>query len=174
MAIVWAAVEDHMGFIDIDSQVGLGTTVRLYFPATLEKQTFPRPSGSNGLASGKGEKILIVDDNLEHRDIASRMLTRLGYEVAGVENGEAAIAKFKEKYRPALVLLDMQLGQGIDGYETYRQILSIYPEQKAIFVSGYSESDRVKQARRLGGGGFLKKPFSLKDLGAAILHEIDS
>lgn len=172
MAIVWAAVEDHNGFVDIDSQVGVGTTVRLYFPATLEKQTFPRPSGSDGIATGKGEKILIVDDNLEHREIASRMLTRLGYEVAGVENGEAAIAKLKEKYRPTVVLLDMQLGHGIDGYETYRQILSIHPEQKAIFVSGYSDSNRVKEARRLGGG-YLKKPFSLKDIGAAVRYEID-
>ena len=173
MAIVWAAVEDHKGFIDIDSQIGLGTTVRLYFPATLEKRTFPRPVGDIAYSTGKGEKILIVDDNLEHREIASRMLTRLGYEVVGVESGEAAIAKFEVNYRPAVVLLDMQLGQGVDGYETYRRILSIDSEQKAIIVSGYSESIRVKKARRLGVGGYLKKPYSLKDIGAAVRYEID-
>ena len=119
------------------------------------------------------KKILVVDDSLEHREIASRMLARLGYEVVGVESGETAIAKFKENYRPAVVLLDMQLGQGIDGYETYRQILSIHPVQKAIIVSGYSESIRVKKARRLGVGGYLKKPYSLKDIGAAVRYEID-
>ncbi len=173
MAIVWAAVEDHKGFIDIDSQVGIGTTVRLYFPTTMEKQTIPRLSGNLEFATGKGEEVLIVDDNLEHREIASRMLTRLGYEVTGVENGEAAIAKFKENYRPALVLLDMQLGSGIDGYETYRKILSLHSEQKTIIVSGYSESLRVKKARRLGAGGVLKKPYSLKDIGAAVRYEID-
>ncbi len=173
MAIVWAAVEDHSGFIDIDSQIGVGTTVRLYFPATMEKQTFPRLAGDIEHASGKGEEILVVDDNLEHREIASRMLVRLGYEVAGAESGEAAVAKFEDGYRPAVVLLDMQMGPGIDGYETYRRILSIHPRQKGIIVSGYSESIRVKKARRLGVGGYLKKPYSMKDIGTVVRYEID-
>jgi len=173
MAIVWAAVEDHKGFIEIDSQVDVGTTVCLSFPATMEKQTFPRPVADIAYATGKGEKILIVDDNLEHREIASRMLTRLGYEVVGVESGETAIAQFEKAYRPDVILLDMQMGKGLDGYETYRSILSIAPEQRAIIVSGYSESIRVKKARRLGVGGYLKKPYSLKDIGAAVRYEID-
>jgi len=173
MAIVWAAVEDHKGFIDIESRVGHGTTVRLFFPATSEKRTFPRPAMEPIQYSGKGEKVLIVDDDLEHREIATRMLARLGYNTTAVESGEAAIVKIEEDYNPDIVILDMELGPGLDGLETYRRILNFHKDQKAIIASGYSESLRVKKARRLGVGAFIKKPYSLKDIGAAVRYEID-
>lgn len=173
MAIVWAAVEDHKGFIDIDSRVGLGTTVRLNFPATLEKRQFPLPVDDPMEYSGHGNTVLIIDDDLEHREIANRMLTRLGYDVVAVACGEAAVAKFESDYRPDIVMLDMMLGTGLDGLETYQRILKIHPVQRAIIASGYSESSRVKKARMLGVGAYVKKPYSLKEIGAAVRHEID-
>lgn len=173
MAIVWAAVEDHKGFIDIDSRIGHGTTVCLNFPATFEKRQFPLPVDDPMEYSGHGNTVLIIDDDLEHREIANRMLTRLGYDVVAVESGEAALTKFEDDYRPDIVILDMMLGQGLDGLETYRRILKIHPDQKAIIASGYSESSRVKKARMLGVGAYVKKPYSLKDIGAAVRHEID-
>ena len=173
MAIVWAAVEDHKGFIEIDSRVGQGTVVRLYFPTTLEERKFPLPVGDPMQYDGNGDSVLIVDDDVEHREIAIRMLTRLGYDVEATENGEAAIAKFEENYRPDIIMLDMMLGPGLDGLETYRRILKISPGQKAIISSGYSESERVRKARRLGVGAYVKKPYSLKEIGAAVRYEID-
>lgn len=173
MAIVWAAVEDHKGFIDIDSQVGQGTSVRLFFPATLEKRTYPRPIGEPLQLAGKGEEVMVVDDDVEHREIAMRMLARLGYKTTAVTSGEDAVAKFEACCRPNIIFLDMMLGSGLDGLETYRQILKIRPGQKAIIVSGHSESQRVRQARQLGAGTFIKKPYSLLDIGAAVRYEID-
>jgi CheY-like chemotaxis protein len=173
MAIVWAAVEDHKGFIDIDSRIDHGTSVRLFFPATLEKRTYPRPFGEPVQLAGKGEEVLVVDDDLEHREIAMRMLIRLGYKTTAVESGEEAVAKFKERCRPNVVLLDMMLGDGLDGLETYRKILKLHPGQKAIIASSHSESQRVKKAQQLGVGAFIKKPYSLKDIGAAVRYEID-
>ncbi|MGD9221624.1 MAG: response regulator [Desulfobacteraceae bacterium] len=173
MAIVWAAMQDHKGFIEIDSCVGQGTTVRLYFPATLEERKFPLPVGDPMQYDGNGASVLIVDDDEEHREIAIRMLTRLGYSVEATENGEAAVAKFEENYRPDIVMLDMMLGSGLDGLETYRRILKISPGQKAIISSGYSESARVRKARRMGVGAYVKKPYSIIEIGAAVRYEID-
>jgi PAS domain S-box-containing protein len=173
MVIVWATIEDHKGFIDIDSRVGYGTTVRLNFPATSEKRQFPPPVDDPMEYSGHGNTVMIIDDDVEHREIANLMLTRLGYDVVAVESGEAAVAEFRRDYRPDIVMLDMMLGRGEDGLETYQQILKIHPGQKAIIASGYSESSRVKKARMLGVGAYVKKPYNLMEIGAAVRHEID-
>lgn len=173
MAIVWAAMQDHDGFVDIDSQLAEGTTVRLYFPATMEKRRL-QPSLSQVIeCKGKGEEVLVVDDDTEHREIAVRMLTRLGYSVTAVSDGEAAIAKFEANQRPEVVVLDMMMGSGLDGLSTYRSLLGLNPDQKAIITSGYAESIRVKKARELGVGAYIKKPYSHKELGAAVRYEID-
>jgi PAS domain S-box-containing protein len=173
MAIVWATVEDHKGFIEIDSRLGHGTSVHLFFPATMEKQKFPIPVVDPMQFDGKGDKVLVVDDDMEHREIAIRMLTRLGYEVDATESGEAAIAKFEDNYRPDLIMLDMMLGNGLDGLETYRAILKLRPGQKAVISSRYSEPLGAKNARKLGVGAYVKKPYSLKEIGAAVRYTID-
>ncbi|BBO89075.1 hypothetical protein DSCOOX_22550 [Desulfosarcina ovata subsp. ovata] len=67
-----------------------------------------------------------------------------------------------------VVLLDMIMDPGIDGLETYQQILGINPQQKAIIVSGYSETRRVQEALRLGAEEYIKKPYSMKNIGVAI------
>jgi CheY-like chemotaxis protein/anti-sigma regulatory factor (Ser/Thr protein kinase) len=173
MAIVWAAVQDLNGFIDIDSQLNKGTTVRLYFPITDEKHSYhsnpPMPADDY---KGRGEFVLLVEDDIEHREIASRMLIRLGYRVVTVDSGEAALVEL-EKGRPDIVVLDMILGSGLDGLSTYRRILDLNPRQRAIIVSGFAETSCVKTALELGAGAYIKKPYSLKEIGAAVRYELD-
>jgi len=62
---------------------------------------------------------------------------------------------------------------GIDGYETYKRILELHPEQKAIIVSGFSETERVKDTQRLGAGAYVKKPYLLEKIGIAIRGELE-
>jgi len=62
---------------------------------------------------------------------------------------------------------------GIDGFETYKKVLEIHPNQKAILVSGFSETDRVKKAQGLGVGQFVKKPYTLEKIGIAVKNELD-
>lgn len=62
---------------------------------------------------------------------------------------------------------------GMDGLDTYRKIVEIHPRQKAIIVSGYSETDRVKRAQALGAGAYVKKPFVLETLGLAVRSELE-
>jgi two-component system cell cycle sensor histidine kinase/response regulator CckA len=117
--------------------------------------------------AGRGETILVVDDEPHQRDIATEILSELGYRVRAVSSGAAAIAYVKEQ--PVdLLLLDMSMEPGLDGCETYVQICALYPGQKAVIVSGYAESQQVEKALDLGAGSFLKKPYTLEQLGAAI------
>ena len=100
------------------------------------------------------------------------MLTKLNYRVTTVSRGEDAVDYIKQ-HRVDLVVLDMIMDPGMDGLETYRRILDIRPGQKAVIVSGYSETDRVKEAQRLGAGAYIKKPYVTEKIGLAIRHELD-
>jgi len=171
MSIVWGTVQDHNGYIDVESNTGSGTTFRLYFPATRKTVSIKRKSIPIEDYTGNGESILVVDDVLKQREIATSLLTRLHYRVATVASGEEAIEYMKNK-SVDLLLLDMIMVPGIDGFETYRQILKLHPEQKAIIASGFSENDRVKKAQKLGAGEYIRKPYTLEKLGLAIKAEL--
>ena len=105
-----------------------------------------------------------MDDADEQRDIVSRILRKLGYSVTSVSSGEEAVDYLKD-YSADLVILDMIMDPGIDGLETYKRILESDFAQEALIVSGFPETDRVKEAQRLGAGAYLKKPFLLEKLG---------
>jgi len=88
LAIVWGTVKDHNGYIDVQTEVGEGTTFTLYFPVTREEMTATTAKVPIERYMGKGESVLVVDDIAEQRDVASRLLTRLGYEVHAVSSGK--------------------------------------------------------------------------------------
>jgi PAS domain S-box-containing protein len=171
MAVVWGTVRDHDGFIDLRSEEGRFTEVRLYFPAAAAPPAAAAASGARREITGRGETVLVVDDVPEQRDIACRLLERLGYRAQAVESGEAAV-ELLHRQAVDLVLLDMIMDPGIDGLETYRRISALRPGQKALIASGFSETDRVRTAQRLGAGAYIKKPYLLEDLGLAIRAEL--
>jgi CheY-like chemotaxis protein len=90
-------------------------------------------------------------------------LSQLGYSVTTAESGEQALELLK-KGPVDLVVLDMIMVPGIDGLETYERIIELNPKQRAIIASGYSETDRVKKAQRLGAGKYVKKPYTVRKL----------
>jgi two-component system, cell cycle sensor histidine kinase and response regulator CckA len=171
MSVVWGTVQDHNGYIDIRSAEGKGTTFSLYFPVVREELPRTIPSQPIEAFYGNGETILIVDDVEEQRQIASAILNELDYSVESVPSGEEAVAYLKTN-KVDLLVLDMIMDPGMDGLETYRKILELHPEQKAIIASGFSETDRVKEVQRLGAGAYVKKPFLLKILGTAVKEEL--
>ena len=166
MAVVWGTVKDHKGYITVDSETRKGTTITLYFPVTRQeiRDTFSIPIES---LMGNGETILLVDDVAEQREIASSMLAKLGYSVATAPSGEEAIEYMKVNSAD-LLILDMIMTPGIDGLNTYKEVLKIHPAQKAIIASGFSETSSVKTAQRLGAGQYIKKPYSLEKIGIAV------
>jgi len=172
MAVVWGTIKDHDGYIDVHSIEGEGTTFTIYFPVTRKELPKAGPHIAIESYRGKGEMILVVDDVEEQREIVSEMLTRLGYQVVTVSSGEEAVACIMK--RPVdLVVLDMIMDPGIDGLDTYRKILAHHPEQKAIITSGFSETDRVREAQGLGARTYIKKPYLLEKIGLAVRNELD-
>ena len=167
MAVVWGTVKDHNGYIDVKSVEGHGTTLTLYFPVARDHESEKNEHAAVDSILGNGQRILVVDDVPEQRDIAPAMLNRLGYSVITVDSGEAAVDYTRNK--PVdLMVLDMIMAPGIDGLETYRQVAAFKPGQEAIIASGFSESMRVKALQRLGVREYLKKPYTLEKIGLAI------
>ena len=171
LMVVWGTVKDHKGYIDVHSEEGRGSTFTLYFPVTRQRLSEPVPKTAVEQYLGRGESILVVDDTPEQQEVAASMLTRLGYQVQTVSSGEEAVDYLKT-HEVDLLVLDMIMEPGIDGLETYRQVRAIRPGQKAIIVSGYSESDRATQARELGTGAYIQKPYILEKIGMAIRDEL--
>jgi PAS domain S-box-containing protein len=171
LAVVWGTVKDHDGYIDAQSEDGKGSTFTIYLPATREELTGDKQRTSPEHYTGGGETILVVDDVKEQREVAGSMLTRLGYKVEAVSSGEEAIAYLKAG-KADVIVLDMIMDPGMDGLETYRRVLAVDPKQKAIIVSGFSETDRVKKALELGAGAYVRKPYLLERIGLAIKGEL--
>ncbi len=171
LSVVWGTVKDHQGYIDVQSEEGRGTTFTLYFQITREDTADEDLTVSMSEYLGNGQSILIVDDVKDQRDLAARLLTSINYKVSSVESGEDAI-KYLKDHQPDLIVLDMIMDPGMDGLETYKSILEINPKQKAIIVSGFSESDRVKEAKSLGAGAYVKKPYIKEKLGLAVKKEL--
>jgi signal transduction histidine kinase len=171
MAVVWGTVKDLDGYIDVQSELGEGTAFTLYFPITRKKLPADNPDILADMYMGKGESILVVDDVKQQREIASKMLKKLGYNVLSVPSGEEAVLYLQENTADLLVL-DMIMNPGINGLETYKKILKFHPRQKAIIASGFSESRQVKAAQKMGAGSYLKKPYSFEKIGLAVKAEL--
>ncbi|MCF6247097.1 MAG: ATP-binding protein [Desulfobacula sp.] len=171
LTVVWNAVQDHFGYVDVTSSPK-GTTFDLIFPATRKEIPRLPESGSLDEIMGQGQMILIVDDLADQQSIALSILENLGYKAQAVDNGYDAV-EFIKQTPTDLVILDMIMAPSISGLETYRLIKEINPGQKAIIASGYAESDEVLTAQHLGAGSFVKKPYTILDMGIAVKEELE-
>ena len=168
LSVVQAIVEDHRGCLDLESEVGKGTTFSVYLP--ISREAGDETPGDP--VKGGTETLMVVDDDPLERELVSRLLGKLGYRVAVAAGGEEAVAQVGE--RPVdLLILDMVMPPGIDGAETYRRIREIHPGQRAILLSGLAESARVREAQAQGVGAYLSKPVTLQTLARAVREELD-
>jgi two-component system cell cycle sensor histidine kinase/response regulator CckA len=171
LAVVWNVVQDHKGYIDVPSDEN-GTTFELYFPITRDEISGKDLSIPIKDYKGNGETILVVDDLESQRKISCKMLDTLGYKTKAVCSGEEAVEYLKEN-TVDLLLLDMIMDPGINGRETYERIIEILPNQKAIIISGFAETEDVKEAQKLGAGKYIKKPLTLERIGIAVKEELE-
>jgi CheY-like chemotaxis protein len=169
LAIVHGVVKEHEGFVDVQSEVGAGTTFTLYLPTTQDavKSEQERKDAPRGSAC-----VLMVDDDPIQLRTGLRILTHLGYKVTTLESGREALALLQQRARskqPAfdLLILDMLLSEDRDGLEVLERARELFPGQRAILVSGHAPSERAERARGQGVQ-WLPKPFTVDTLARAV------
>ncbi len=166
LTVVWNTMQDHGGSVFVESGEN-GTCFQLYFPVKEEESRAVDPSDIIKSLTGNNEHILVVDDEPQLRDLATQMLRSMDYRVDAVDSGEQAI-EFIQKKSVDLIVIDMLMEPGINGRQTYEELLKIDPEQKAVIASGFSQSDDVQATLGLGAGGFIKKPYTIYQLGQVV------
>jgi len=166
LTVVWNTAQDHDGGVTVESSV-MGTVFMMYLPSTREElEIHPTTTEVEDLY-GKGEHLLVIDDDESQQIITSNLLASIGYNVDVVGSGEEALT-FLATHSVDLLILDMILGVGMTGRQTYAHIKKQAPDLKAIIVSGFSADIEVKETQKLGAGQFIKKPFTLSQIGRAI------
>jgi two-component system cell cycle sensor histidine kinase/response regulator CckA len=159
-------MRDHGGTVNVISNEQ-GTTFELYFPSIeTEIPQSPEPQDWQKY-KGQGETILVIDDEHRQREIASQLLTSLDYSVQTVSSGEEAI-EYAKHHTTELIVLDMIMPPGLNGRQTFEQILKLHPLQKAIIASGFAHDDDVKATLAMGAKAFIPKPYTLEQMASTI------
>ncbi len=157
-----AIIKGHGGFMRVNSELGKGTTFRIYIPAHTQVTTDQEVSDSTALPHGKGELILVVDDETAVRNITQKTLETYGYRTLLAEDGAAAIAIFaKHKNEIDAVITDMMMPV-MDGPKTIQVLQRMNPQLRIIGVSGLSSNQST--ALKFGVRQFLLKPYTAETL----------
>lgn len=166
LAMVYGIVKNHGGYIDFESAFAKGTTFQIFFPV-LAIDAEVRVSEERSQLEflwGRGEKILIVDDEKLLLEMAGELLGRFGYAPILAESGEQALEILKrEKTAVDLAILDLSM-PGMGGYRCLKEMLGMSPGLKVIIASGYSANRKVKETLRSGAAGFIAKPYHYNDM----------
>ena len=166
LATVREIVSLHGGAIEVESDVGRGTTFHVYLPATTgDAPEEPKPRSSPSL-TGQGRRAMIVDDDMLVRRSMGRLMRRMGFDVVEASTGEEAVLLYPEGSPPFFVVLDLEM-PGMDGLDVLQQLRTLDPRARILVSSGYR--DPAKEAAvRARGGVFLGKPFTAAELSTAL------
>ncbi len=162
MAAVYGIINNHDGFVMIDSEPGKGTTVRIYLPA-IEKEIKEETTSGTGVITGTGTLLVIEDEEIV-MEVTSSILRKLGYHVLEAKTGKEAI-DIAESFdgNIDLALLDIKLPD-MDGGLLYPIIKKARPDLKVIVCSGYAIDGPAQEILEAGAHDFLQKPYSLEVL----------
>lgn len=175
LATAYSIIKKHGGLIAADSTFGKGMVFTIFLPAS-DKEVLAENGQDESLKFGSG-RILVMDDEVEVRNVVKEMISYLQFEVAVSRDGNEAI----ELYRRAIkdnkpfdvVILDLTVPGGLGGKETMEQLMEIDPDIKALVASGYATDPVMAEYRKFGFCGVIRKPFKINEL-SEILSEIKS
>lgn len=176
LATVYSVIKNHDGYITVDSQVGIGSTFHVYFPASPGQPPVEEEEENVEINPVAGEgRVLVMDDEENIRELVKEMLGSLGYEVTTAMDGAEAI----ELYRDArdsgqpfdAVITDLTVPGGMSGKEAIQQLVKIDPGVKAIVSSGYSNDPIMANFREYNFHGAIAKPYRTREL-SILLHEV--
>lgn len=168
LATVHGIVTQNHGAIFADSRPGQGTTFRIYFPCQADAAVEPPPPPPPDLPRGKGETILLVEDEIAVLRLAQTMLSRMGYRVLTAADPEIALQLAKEHAGSINILMTDVVMPGMNGRDLAARITELSPGIKRLFMSGYTADTIAHQGLLEQNVFFLQKPFSRQDLAAAL------
>jgi len=172
LATVYRIVDDHWGYIAVESEPGVGTTVQVYLPAAdPPKKTArvgPRAPTSAAQPTVKGGTVLVADDQAMARNAISRLLERMGLEVVTANDGNEALRAYADRQEEIkLIILDLEMPH-LDGAHAYKILKKIDPDVRVLVCSGRLEYDTEQELVDAGVLGILHKPFDARDLTNAV------
>jgi signal transduction histidine kinase/ActR/RegA family two-component response regulator len=173
LASVYGTVSQHGGWLKVESRLGHGTTFRLYLPESSKAETLRAPAPKTLDTDGKGETVLLVEDEPALLAIAARSLRRRGYKVLCAGNATEALTLWQE-HEPVvdLLLTDMRMPGGMNGRSLAERLLEAKPTLRVIIMSGYSGEMPASEGRR-SEFSYLAKPFELATLTATVRGCLD-
>ena len=163
LAVVFGIVRDHGGFILCQSEVGLGTTFRIYFPVPAPAGLVPESAEVTQLPMrGGSETVLIVEDEPPLREVLESHLVRLGYHVFSVGDGEAALhTYFETGERPSVVLLNLGTPK-MSGWECLAKLRELDPQARVLVMTGDAADETQGRALDQGAAGFLRTQLAAR------------
>jgi len=172
LSVVYGVVRGHGGSVAVESAVGVGTKITLYFPRIPEDRLARGKKGAKHIPRGR-EHILLVDDELSVGVVGSAMLRDLGYSVETVHNGAEAIEIIKDsRNKFSLIILDMNMPR-LGGKETFRRIKQHLPAVKILISSGYSDAMLEDDNFMNEVDGFLQKPYAIDEIAYKVREVLD-
>lgn len=173
LSMVYGFIRQSNGHINIYSEPGEGTTVKLYLPCTRNWEPVEPDAGASDAGRRGSERILVVEDDMLVREITISALTSLGYDVKAVADGPAALAVLEDDGNFDLLLCDVILGSGMNGREVAEAAQEILPGLKVLYMSGYTENAIFHHGRLDAGARLLMKPFRRDDLAKKVREALD-
>ena len=173
LAMVYGAVKNHGGFIEVHSEPGRGTTMNLYLPVSWRVRQGDSPAQEKPVRGGK-ETVLVVDDEPALRDLAKAVLSSAGYRVHAARNGEEACEILRDLGKQVrLVVLDIEM-PGMGGKQTFLTMRGMRPGLPVLVATGRGIEGPASEILQMGGDGFLGKPFRATELLQAVRRVLDS
>jgi CheY-like chemotaxis protein len=176
LSTIHGIVKQHEGWIDVSSEVGHGSTFKIFLPASSAAAAAPANAGRDDdqAEPGRGETILVVEDENTVRELACASLEKRGYEVLKAANGPQAVEVWeRNSSKIHLLLTDMVMPSGMNGNELAKTLQSRNPGLKVIYTSGYSPEILRRDSLYTQGTNFLPKPYDPQTLLKAVRTCLD-
>jgi PAS domain S-box-containing protein len=175
LSMVFGFAKQSGGHMNIYSEVGKGTTIRLYFPRARGTETDMAPMGADRAAIPRGcETVLVVEDEPAVRETAVQILKSLGYTVLEAANGPQALAMMESGPGIDLLFTDVVMPGGIGGQALAEELIKRRPGLRVLYCSGYTENAFLQQGRLGAGEGLLQKPYRRRDLARKVRAILDA
>jgi CheY-like chemotaxis protein len=174
LSMVFGFVKQSNGQIRVASQLGAGTTFSLYFPKAQEQAPAPRPRTTEIAPRARNESVLLVEDDAEVRVMIQRLLEELGYRVTATENGRSALELVAGGLAADLLLTDVVLPDGPNGFELAAEIRTRLPQIRLLFTSGYAQDLAARRPASVAAAPLLHKPFHRTELAHQVRRALDA